>query len=521
MDYKVLYRKYRPKNFDEVVGQDYTIQMLKNAYNDNKLSHAFIFTGPRGTGKTSTAKLLAKLINCENPVDGKPCEKCFSCLNYHDNPDVVEIDAASNTGVDNIREIINNAKIAPSFSKYKVYIIDEVHMLSTSAFNALLLTLEEPPQNIIFILATTEIQNVPVTILSRCQRFDFNRISTDKIYDTLLKACKIENINIEEDALMEVASLADGGLRDAYSILDQVSKSNETITLDDIHKNFGIISESTLSDLINSIENNDSNRIIEIIDTFKSSSINYLTALNKIINYLEKQARLIKTNQISGNFDLYKNLIFELSTLFQIKNMDNPYALLLISLLKYTNDNNKNYFPGNNLSSVENQSDLKENLENMSNNHIVINKETKIEEKTVNTDLSEFVKIRINNTFVEANKSYKSQVMDDYNNFISSSSNPYILNLLADSSIAMASNKYAVIIVKKDSIANNINNDINVIEDEYNKSCNSNLRFVAITDDYWQKIMNEFKLNKNKKYEYIDENVKNDNVFDNSILEIV
>ena len=175
MDYKVLYRKYRPDNFSSIVGQDYMVSILKNAIKTEKISHAYIFSGPRGTGKTSTAKVFAKAINCLNPTNEGPCNECDSCLHFKENADIIEIDAASNNGVDEIREIINNIKLAPAYSKYKVYIIDEVHMLSTSAFNALLLTLEEPPKHVVFILATTNIEAVPITILSRCQRFDFHK----------------------------------------------------------------------------------------------------------------------------------------------------------------------------------------------------------------------------------------------------------------------------------------------------------------------------------------------------------
>ena len=173
MNYKVLYRKYRPQNFEELVGQDYIKEILQNSIKNDKMAHAYIFTGPRGTGKTSTAKIFAKAVNCLNNKDGNPCGECSVCKTIGDSPDILEIDAASNNGVDEVRELIDNIKLANSELKYKVYIIDEVHMMTTSAFNALLLTLEEPPSNVIFILATTDIQNVPITIVSRCQVLNF------------------------------------------------------------------------------------------------------------------------------------------------------------------------------------------------------------------------------------------------------------------------------------------------------------------------------------------------------------
>ena len=222
MNYKVLYRKYRPNNFDSLIGQKHVVEILKNSIKENKVAHAYLFSGPRGTGKTSTARILAKTINCLNNKNGVACEECENCKSFGTNPDIIEIDAASNNGVEEIRELINNVKIMPTSLKYKIYIIDEVHMLSQSAFNALLLTLEEPPEHVIFILATTNLESVPITILSRCQRFDFRKINEKDIIDRLEYICKEENISYELDGLKEIAILADGGLRDALSILDQL-----------------------------------------------------------------------------------------------------------------------------------------------------------------------------------------------------------------------------------------------------------------------------------------------------------
>ncbi len=223
MSYTALYRKFRPDNFENVKGQDHIVTTLKNQIKANRIGHAYLFTGTRGTGKTSVAKIFAKAVNCENPVDGSPCGECSVCKSIAAavSMNVIEIDAASNTGVDNIREIIDEVSYSPTEGKYKVYIIDEVHMLSKGAFNALLKTLEEPPSYVIFILATTEVHKVPITILSRCQRYDFRRISIDTIAARLSELMVAENIAAEEKALRYVAKMGDGSLRDALSLLDQ------------------------------------------------------------------------------------------------------------------------------------------------------------------------------------------------------------------------------------------------------------------------------------------------------------
>ena len=200
MDYKVLYRKYRPKDFSEIVGQDHIKRILRNSIVNNKIAHAYMFTGPRGTGKTSSAKIFAKTLNCLDPKDGISCGECECCKNFFNSPDIIEMDAASNNSVENIRELIENVNVASTSGKYKIYIIDEVHMLTNQAWNAFLKTLEEPPSNVIFILATTDIQKVPITVLSRCQRYDFQRIDRELIFNNLKRICDLEGIKYEDNA---------------------------------------------------------------------------------------------------------------------------------------------------------------------------------------------------------------------------------------------------------------------------------------------------------------------------------
>ena len=254
MAYKSLYRRYRPTNFDEVVGQKYIIQTIKNSIMNEKIGHAYLFSGPRGIGKTTIARIIAKAVNCPNTEDANPCNNCVACKSINDGSsiDVIEIDAASNNGVDEMRNLLEKVNFLPGSFKYKIYIIDEVHMLSISAFNALLKTLEEPPMHVIFILATTEPHKVPATILSRCQRFDFKPLNVNEIKTQLTKVKELENINITEEAIEVIAEAAEGGMRDALSILDQVSAYGETeIDVDSINNITGRVSTNDILKLVN------------------------------------------------------------------------------------------------------------------------------------------------------------------------------------------------------------------------------------------------------------------------------
>lgn len=261
MSYTALYRKFRPTSFDEVKGQDHIVQTLKNQINANRIGHAYLFCGTRGTGKTSVAKIFAKAVNCEHPVDGSPCNECDVCkgINSGSSMNVIEIDAASNNGVDNIRQIRDEIQYTPSSGKYTVYIIDEVHMLSIGAFNALLKTLEEPPSYVLFILATTEPHKIPITILSRCQRYDFKRISIDTIVNRLAELMEKENIEVEEKALQYVAKAADGSMRDALSLLDQCIAFylGQKLTYENVLEVLGAVDNEIFSRLTRQIINGD------------------------------------------------------------------------------------------------------------------------------------------------------------------------------------------------------------------------------------------------------------------------
>ncbi|MBN2258518.1 MAG: DNA polymerase III subunit gamma/tau [Anaerolineaceae bacterium] len=302
---QALYRKWRPRDWDEVIGQDPIIKTLKNAVASQHIGHAYLFSGPRGTGKTTTARLFAKALNCQ-AKDGvsRPCNKCVNCVAVNENRmlDMIEIDAASNTSVDDVRDLREKVNFSPSLGAYKVYIIDEVHMLSTAAFNALLKTLEEPPGHVIFILATTEIQKIPATVLSRCQQFDFRRIATTEIVTRLKILADQEKIHVDEKALDLIARQAMGSMRDAISLLDQLASTGENVTLELTRTVTGISANESITGLVSAIVNNEIGAGLDIIHTTLDGGSDVRHYARQIVDYLRDILlyKLGNSHQISG-----------------------------------------------------------------------------------------------------------------------------------------------------------------------------------------------------------------------------
>lgn len=296
MAYQALYRKYRPRTFSEVVGQEHITETLKNELAAGKTVHAYLFTGTRGTGKTSCAKILAKAVNCLNPQEGDPCLSCESCLSVAkgENTDIVEIDAASNNSVDSIRELRDQVSFAPSSSKYRVYIIDEVHMLTVSAFNALLKTLEEPPAHVVFILATTEVHKLPATILSRCQRFDFRRIEADRICERIQYIADKEGLTVSDGAASLIAAAADGGMRDALSILDLCASGSKNIDEETVESVCGMAGGDYLIQLADYIKSRDAEGALMLIDRLYGNSVDMQRLLAELTSHY-RDLMIIKT----------------------------------------------------------------------------------------------------------------------------------------------------------------------------------------------------------------------------------
>lgn len=560
MAYTALYRKYRPSNFASVVGQEVVVDILKNSILNNKVSHAYLFTGPRGTGKTSIAKILAHAVNCLN-FNGDICGECEVCKNLEINDsDIIEIDAASNNGVDEIRTLRDNVKLLPSFCKYKIYIIDEVHMLSTGAFNALLKTLEEPPSHVIFILATTEPNKIPLTILSRCQRFDFNKISNEKLVSRLLYIATQEGKNVDKSILEYIAEISDGGLRDAINLLDQViSLPQESVTLEEIDRLSGRISQNTLFELLNAISTGNYVSILNISDIIYGEGKNYkdiadgmlaivrdLSINFEVDSYFNKDYSS-KLATINIPFDKLISITSLLNELIkELKNSNDPKMLFDIYMVNICNSlsskgnlsvkkediNNSQTVELKN-KEVNNISNIKENKEKLD-----INKdsdEKTINEETVNTSNDiingDLKSIRINNVLAEADKSILNNIVNSYDkigDYVSNKVYNTLSILLLDGHVVVASTKYLLFAFESEEDVTLFDNNYKQIELFIKEVFEETYKVAAVTKKEWQRIKDDFIKNKKNQipYVFIDENdVKLDmgvsfNDLENSALDL-
>lgn len=342
MAYKALYRTYRPTTFDEVASQKHIVKTLENALATSKIAHAYLFCGPHGTGKTTMAKLMAKALNCEEGI-GHQCNHCSNCLaiNEGSHPDVIEIDAASNNGVEDVRDMIERVKYSPIKGRYKIYIIDEVHMMSVSAFNALLKTLEEPPSHVVFILATTEPNKVLPTILSRCQRYDFTKVDEQSIHERMMDILQKENIAYEEEALDLIISLSDGAMRDALSLLDQsIAYNGNNLHLKDLEDLFGLVGNHEKKKLLTAIANKDYKTSLELINNFTSHGVDIKRLTNDLLIILKDIIIYQKTNDVSLLVSINKNEIDDFTNLMSFTTANKMIDILLTAQNEFRVVNN-------------------------------------------------------------------------------------------------------------------------------------------------------------------------------------
>ena len=533
MKYLALYRKYRPIRFSDISGQDNIVKIIHNSIVNNKISHAYLLCGPRGTGKTTMAKLIARMVNCENLIDGEPCGKCNSCLsiNNNSNDDIIEMDAASNNGVDEIREIRDKVNLVPSISKYKVYIIDEVHMLSTGAFNALLKTLEEPPKHVIFILATTEEQKIPLTIASRCQKYNFTKLTVDNIVKRLKEIVMAEKLTVNDEVLTEIARFSDGGMRDAINMLDQlVSSVSGEITINNVYEINGILSFTDICDFLIMLSDGNLSNILNFVDKMESGGKDLVKLLEEILliikdvlifkNCPDLIVDNLKKPNIQKIGDLYNeefiyyfiNSVDEL--IGKIKFSSHPTVLVqvffvnLVNYYKNLNDKLGNkiisgkYFP----EIIEEKNQTIEDK-----NYFPGNNDEKKSKTVENNKLSEDVKkIRINNALAMADKKFLLNLKKIWNSvgeYLLDKNFGVIAGLLNDTIPVVASEEVLILVSENNSVIsrlNEFNGDVSLF---LKKFFNLEYKVAVINNVEWDNEKKKFVENKknNIKYRVISE----------------
>ena len=582
--YQALYRKYRPLYFSDVVGQDMIVKTLKNSIINESFGHAYMFNGSRGTGKTTVSKIFARSVNCLNPKEGEACGKCENCKNAFEKEcvDIIEIDAASNNGVDEIRKIIDNINLVPSKLKYKVYIIDEVHMLSIGAFNALLKTLEEPPEHVIFILATTDPQKVPSTIISRCQCFNFNRLADETIVEQLKKVAKKEKIKVDNEVLNEIAYFSNGGMRDSLGYLDQLrAYTDDNITLSDFYDLNGLISNKDLAELVTNILDSNIEKVLSSLNNFNVLGKNLIQIIYQLSEYIRNTIVDYYTNK-ENKIDIgkYINLNYYLTKNFvDIKRVDNPKLFIEMLLIKYVNDNNEqNVFKEDvSLNKVSRETFVEETkslvinpfennpLNNKNEKENNITETVEIEsvseeknEKNISDDvpretsglfikrkvsnINEIMNIRFINTLLKGNKKLKEQELKDIEKLRNNSfdlEKGYLSNNLLDGTLCVVSPECSVFCFDHNSIVDQNLLELDEITSIYQKTLNTNKNLCFISKAEWDKVSKDFALKfksgtvdefysiKDEPEPEFEETENDDiisssamNLFDNSIVEI-
>lgn len=514
--YQALYRKYRPKKFENVVSQTTIIQTLENSIKTSHIGHAYLFSGPRGTGKTTAAKIFARAVNCLNYKDGL-CNECKNCIysGQKECMDIIEIDAASNNGVDEIRELRNKVKILPSELKYKVYIIDEVHMLSIGAFNALLKTLEEPPEHVIFILATTDPQKIPNTIISRCQTFQFKKISPNDIKQMLKKIALNEKIEIEDEVLTSIAYASDGGLRDAIGLLDKLSSYKlGKITYNDFLTMNGQIIENELLEFENSILAYKTDVMLEKIENYYNNGKDLVQILKQLIYHLKDI--LINYYMKNENLEYSEKEIVELVSLLNekisdIKKSDDIKVYVEILLLHFINQNK---MVKKNISREIISEKNSKIIDTASDSYSKPTKEiTPINNSDNNVNykhLKETMLIRAKNTLAEATKNNLNIEINTWkkiNDYTFDVNNGYLACELLDGTPRASSNKSLIISYEHSSTLKRMSDHFQKLTTFYSEISNSNKKISFIEDSDWENLKKEYimLLKSGKKMEITDE----------------
>ncbi|MBR3660389.1 MAG: DNA polymerase III subunit gamma/tau [Bacilli bacterium] len=528
MEYLALYRKYRPTKFSDVVDQENTLKILTNSLKEGHISHAYLFSGPRGTGKTTIAKLVAKTINCLDLNDDfSVCGKCENCLDILNNsPDIIEIDAASNNGVDEIRDLKSKINLVPNKLKYKVYIIDEVHMLSISAFNALLKTIEEPPSHVIFILATTEFYKVPTTIISRCQCLNFTRIKTSSIEHRLREIADLEHINIEDEAIHEIAEYSEGGLRDALGMLDKLaSYSLNKITTNDFLKINGLISKQDMDEFIKQIINKENEKVIKTLNKFDELGYDFSKLLEKLMQECRDLMVFCYQDKSDKSLDPHElyNLIMCFNEIYNLlKEAINRKIIVEVKLLKFMNafnETKKSFF------ATEVVEESPSNISREISHDLVVNKESrptveikniKKEEKNSQNKILKYSvdldtkKIRINNTFALASKMLKNIALDKWkklDDYLVSTEYSYVAGLLKDTTIGVVSKNNIILTAKYDTLIDDIYSNFDKVIELISKIMENSIKIVLLTTDEFKIEVNNYKehMKDDGYYEYKEE----------------